>query len=77
MSEPAGAQCRTDYGRCVTCGDEGTELRVLELAGGTARCVDEQGVIHAVALDLIGNVQPGDRLLAHAGVALTQLEAAG
>jgi len=76
MTEP-GAGCCSDDGHCITCSDEGTTVRVLELAEGTARCVDQHGVIHAVAVDLVGGVRPGDRLLAHAGVALTRLGPGG
>jgi hydrogenase maturation factor len=73
MTEPAGAERRSADGHCVTCGDEATKVRVLELAEGTARCVDEGGVIHAVVVDLVGDVRPDEWLLAHAGVALTRL----
>ena len=74
MSEPADAECRSDDGHCITCSDEGTPVRVLELAEGTARCVDDRGVIHAITVDLVGGIEPAERLLAHAGVALTRLE---
>ena len=74
MSEPAGAECRGEDGHCITCSDEGTPMRLLELAEGTARCVADRGVIRAIAVDRVGGVEPGERLLAHAGVALTRLE---
>jgi hypothetical protein len=73
MIEPAGGGCG-EGGGCVTCGDRGAAVRVLELSAGAARCVDEQGAVHVVAVDLIGEVRPGEVLLAHAGVALTRLE---
>ena len=76
MMELAGAECRGDDGHCITCGDQGIAVRVLGLTAGTARCVDEHGAIHAVAVDLIGDVRPGDRLLTHAGVALSRMEGA-
>ena len=74
MSEPAGAEYRGEDGHCITCSDEGTPVRVLELAEGTARCVADRGVIRAIAVDMVGGVEPGERLLAHVGVALTRLE---
>jgi len=76
MMELAGAECRGDDGHCITCGDQGIAVRVLGLTAGTARCVDEHGAVHAVAVDLIGDVRPGDRLLMHAGVALARMEGA-
>jgi hydrogenase maturation factor len=55
---------------CVTCSDEGVPMRVLEVhEGGLASCDD--GV--EVLTDLVGIVEPGDRLLVHAGVALVKL----
>ena len=53
---------------CVTCSDEAVPLRVDAVhADGTALC---EGV--EVLTDLVGSVEPGDCLLVHAGVALTQ-----
>jgi len=66
--------CERDDAHCITCGDEGTAVRVLDAGEETVRCVDQDGVVHAIAVDLVGSVRPGDRLLAHAGVALTRLE---
>ncbi len=48
-------------------------LTVLSVAGADARCRDEQGREETVALELVGAVAPGDRLLVHAGVALERL----
>jgi hydrogenase assembly chaperone HypC/HupF len=66
MSAPA---CEPD-GHCVTCSDEGVPMRVLELADDAAVCVDQRGERHEVAVDLVGPVSPGDRVLVHAGVAI-------
>ena len=56
--------------RCVTCSDEGVPMRVLELRQDSAVCVDEHGECLEVAVELIGPVRPGDRVLVHAGVAI-------
>jgi hydrogenase maturation factor len=62
--------CSAEDGHCATCSDEGVPMRVLELCGdGLARC--EDGV--EVMTDLVGDVEPGDELLVHAGVALARL----
>ena len=58
-----------DEGHCITCSDEGVPMRVLEIDGSLARC--EGGV--EVMTDLVGDVEPGDELLVHAGVALVRL----
>jgi hydrogenase maturation factor len=59
--------------RCVTCSDEGVPMRVVATnADGTARCDGDVGV--DVMVDLVGRVEPGDRLLVHAGVALARLD---
>ena len=59
-----------DEHHCITCSDEGVALRVLEARNdGLARC---EGDIE-VMTDLVGEVEPGDELLVHAGVALQRL----
>jgi hypothetical protein len=58
-------------GHCVTCSDEGIELRVVEArADGTALCDGDVEVM----TDLVGAVETGDALLVHAGVAIARLE---
>jgi hydrogenase maturation factor len=50
-------------------------MRVESVAGEEAVCVDEDGARHeSVAVDLMGPVASGDRLLVHAGVAIGALE---
>jgi len=71
----AGA-CRTGEEHCITCGDEGIPMRVIELADGSAVCVDEQQTRHTIATDLVEPVAIGDELLVHAGVAIANLQAA-
>jgi hydrogenase maturation factor len=66
--------CSTDHD-CITCADEGVEVRVVGTgADGLAECVDPNGVRGAVDVALVGDVMPGDALLVHAGVALVRLE---
>lgn len=67
MSAPA---CEPG-GRCVTCSDEGVPMRVVSVCADGAVCLDEDGGRHdGVAVDLVGPVAPGDRVLVHAGVAI-------
>ena len=66
--------CSTDHG-CITCADEGVEVRVVGMGeDGLAVCVDRGGRAGAVDTALVGAVVPGDALLVHAGVALVRLE---
>jgi hydrogenase maturation factor len=69
----SGYECASDH--CVTCSDEGVAMRVVEVrAEALARCVDEAGGgSEDVMTDLVGQVATGERLLVHAGVALTRL----
>jgi hydrogenase maturation factor len=61
-----------DEPACITCSDQGTPMRVLELGGdGIARCDGGE-----VLTDLVGDVRPGDELLVHAGVAIARLACA-
>ena len=61
-------------GHCITCSDEGTPMRVLELVGdGVALCRSGDGGCSEVLTGVIGEVGPGDVLLVHAGTALTRL----
>jgi hydrogenase maturation factor len=62
------SECGSDH--CVTCSDEGIEMRVLELCeDGVARCDGGE-----VMTDLVGPVAPGDLLLVHVGVAIARVE---
>lgn len=64
--------CSAEPG-CITCGDVAVALTVLRVDGADARCQDEHGREETVAIELIGRVTPGERLLVHAGVALERL----
>jgi hydrogenase maturation factor len=72
--EPAG-HCGTEH--CVTCADEGVEMRVssLDTASALAVCVDDAGRPTTVEIGLVPEVVTGDRVLVHAGVALARLAA--
>ena len=71
MSEyPAGAACQAQDGHCITCSDEGVAMRVVRAGPAEATCADQRSELHAVAVDLVGPVSPGDRVLVHAGVAI-------
>jgi hydrogenase assembly chaperone HypC/HupF len=67
-----GSYCDGRHG-CITCGDEGIPMRVLEVADGAAVCADDDGERHEVAVDLVEDVEQGSRLLVHAGVAIGRL----
>ena len=62
---------------CITCSDEGIEMRVerIDDARGLALCAADDGSKSTVEIALV-SVQPGDRVLVHAGVALTELSTA-
>ncbi len=64
-----GATCSAEPG-CITCGDVAVVLTVATVDGSDAQCRDEQGREELVATELVGDVQPGDRVLVHAGVAI-------
>ncbi len=65
--------CRIDHEHCITCGDQGIAMRVIELRDSTAVCADEERARHSVAVDLVEPVALGDELLVHAGVAIRHL----
>jgi hydrogenase maturation factor len=59
-----------DDEHCVTCSDEAVPMRVTEVHGDrTALCGEAE-----VMTDLIGDVEPGDELLVHAGTAIARAE---
>ncbi len=58
---------------CLTCGDVAVEVQVVEVDGVDAVCRDPNGREGRVGVDLVLPVQSGDRLLVHAGVAISRL----
>ena len=75
MSSDLAPRCGPEE-HCITCGDDGVAMRVLELDGaqGLALCADDQGERRTVEVGLIGSVARGDVVLVHADVALVRLE---
>jgi hydrogenase maturation factor len=61
---------------CITCSDEGIPMQVerIDDVRGLALCAAEDGSKSTVEIALV-SVEPGDRVLVHAGVALTELSA--
>ena len=58
-----------DEGHCITCADEAVRLRVETVQpDGTVVCDGRE-----VMTELVGEVEAGDELLVHAGVALVRL----
>ena len=59
-----------DEQHCVTCADEAVALRVVAPgADGVALCEGDVEVM----TDLVGDVEAGEQLLVHAGVALAKV----
>ncbi|HVM39722.1 MAG TPA: HypC/HybG/HupF family hydrogenase formation chaperone [Acidimicrobiia bacterium] len=67
-----GAVCEMHDG-CLTCGDVAVELTVVAVDGADARCRADTGEEETVAVGLVGPVEPGARLLVHAGVAIERV----
>ena len=63
-----------DLHHCITCGDDGVEMRVLRVddARGLALCEDREGAHSSVETALVEPVTVGDTLLVHAGTALVR-----
>jgi hydrogenase maturation factor len=61
---------------CITCSDEGIPMRVdrIDDVRGLALCSADDGSKSTVEIALV-EVEPGDRVLVHAGVALAELRA--
>jgi hydrogenase maturation factor len=64
--------CRDDH--CITCSDEGVEMRVLRVdpVREMALCEDEGGARSSVEIALV-EAHEGDTLLVHAGTALVRV----
>ena len=61
-------ECGSDH--CITCSDEGVEMRVVEARDdGLAVCDGGDEVM----TDLLGSVAAGDVVLVHAGVAIARV----
>jgi hydrogenase maturation factor len=64
---------------CITCGDDGVPMTVVEVDDrlGLAVCAADDGAASTVEIGLVEAVVPGDRLLVHAGTAIAALGPAG
>ena len=68
-------RCEHEDG-CITCGDEAVAMQLLRLERepGLALCADADGRTQTVDVALV-DAAAGDRVLVHAGTALTLIEA--
>jgi hydrogenase maturation factor len=64
--------CDPHAEHCITCGDVGVEMRVVELRDGLAVC-EGGGERREVEIALLDGVAAGDVLLVHADVGLVRL----
>jgi hydrogenase maturation factor len=64
-----------DDHHCITCGDDGVPMRVVEVdaARELALCAGEADARQTVEVGLVWPVGPGDDVLVHAGTALVRL----
>jgi hydrogenase maturation factor len=68
---PASGQELTSEFHCATCSDEALPARVLGIDEASGMAVVElQGATTEVDVSLVDDVEPGDTLLVHGGVAL-------
>jgi hydrogenase expression/formation protein HypC len=65
------AACRRDPHGCITCGDEGIVMRVVQVdeTRGLALCETAGGERSTVEIALV-DAGPGDDVLVHAGTAI-------
>ncbi len=60
---------------CITCSDEALPARVLSINEAAALAqVEAGGITEEVDISLVDAVAPGDLLLVHGGVALSNLD---
>jgi hydrogenase expression/formation protein HypC len=64
--------CTLEEG-CSTCGDIAVAVRVLKVEGFEALVEDRVEHQATVAIDFVPEVEPGDVLLVHGGVAIYKL----
>ncbi len=65
--------CTLDADGCTTCGDVAVPVRVVALEGSDALVEDRLGQQARVAVDFIPDLEVGDALLVHMGVAIAKL----
>jgi hydrogenase maturation factor len=68
---PSPATCSPDPHGCITCGDEGIPMRVIEVdeTRALALCETAAGERSTVEIALV-DAGPGDEVLVHAGTAI-------
>jgi hydrogenase maturation factor len=67
-----------DMGHCITCSDEAQTVRVVGIDWQVGLAlVSRQEMLAEVDVTLIDEVEPGDWLLVHGGVAIERLERSG
>ncbi len=67
--------CTLDADGCTTCGDVAVPVRVVALVGSDALVEDRLGQQARVAVDFLPDLEVGDALLVHMGVAIAKLPA--
>lgn len=77
-SVPLRPLCQSDpEGHCPTCADEAVAVTVLSVDQAAGLACVRLGLGEAlIDITLLGEVQPGERLLVHGGVALERLDEA-
>lgn len=73
--EMQGASCQLDMeGHCVTCSDEALPAKILhvDIEAGLA-LVEVKDTTEEIDITLVESVAPGDMVLVHGGVAISQL----
>ena len=73
--EMQGASCERDAeGHCVTCSDEALPAKILyvDMETGLA-LVEVKDTTEEIDITLVEHVVPGDMVLVHGGVAISQL----
>jgi hydrogenase assembly chaperone HypC/HupF len=70
--ELASTGGRNDHSHCITCGDDGIPMTVVDIDADRmlALCEDDDGARSSVEIALVEPVAPGDTVLVHAGTAI-------
>jgi hydrogenase expression/formation protein HypC len=72
-SDRRGISPECDDDVCITCSDQGTAVRLVELLGDGLALVDTGSTIERVSVALV-DATVGDRLLVHAKEAIAVME---
>lgn len=71
MNKQENNNCNSSKGYCVTCSDEAVAAKVVEIVEPQLAKVEFNGELVEIDISLLEEVQPGDMILIHAGVALS------